>query len=68
MAFDLSGNFYGILNGNSLGGGGPFTHLISINKTTGAITDLGAVLNRTDGLDAAPAPVPPTAAGADPTK
>jgi len=62
LTFDASGTLFG--SDNSLGGFGG-THLISINTTTGVITDRGPSINRLDALAFAPstpAPEPASAA------
>jgi hypothetical protein len=59
LAFDENGILYGL---NVGAGAPPPTHLVTIDPTTGAVTDLGASLNSMDAIAFASIPEPGTMA------
>jgi hypothetical protein len=56
MSFDSSGNMYGL---DFIPGGAFTTDLVSINPTTGAITNIGSTQNGLDGISFAPSAAVP---------
>ncbi len=57
MDFNSGGTLFGSLN-CGWGGGGP-NYLTTINKTTGAVINIGGTVDGLDGIAFAPAPPPP---------
>jgi hypothetical protein len=55
LEFDENGVLYGLNVGS---GSPPPTHVVTINPTTGAVTDLGASVTSLDAIAFQPAPVP----------
>jgi hypothetical protein len=56
MGFDATGTLYGM--NLAVGGGGRLTHLVTLDPTTGAVTDVGPSITAIDAIAFQPAPVP----------
>jgi hypothetical protein len=56
LAFDATGTLYGM--NLAVGGGGRLTHLVTLDPTTGGVTDVGPSITAIDAMAFQPVPVP----------